>query len=214
MGSAIITELLLPPNVIAPYTRAMSTNMWEGEHIRLRGVRVEDWEHFLAWDADSDAQRYGWQAWPPKGAEAAKAFAKEASEKKIEGGGSNLFLVIESIDRVPAGSISVRPDDRRRSFEYGISLGREHWGKGYAEEAITLVCRYMFSELGYNKVQAFVYGFNERSISMHRKLGMRLEGTLTEAQFSAGRFWDCHIFGMTAREFFGKHGQGWGELRP
>jgi RimJ/RimL family protein N-acetyltransferase len=190
----------------------MSTNMWEGEHIRLRGIRGEDWEHFLTWDRDSDAQRYGWQAWPPKGEEAAKAFAKAESEKKIEGG--TFRLIIETLDGAPAGSISVRGDERRRSFEYGIDLGREFWGKGYAQEAITLACRFMFNELGYNKAQAFVYGFNERSISMHKKLGMRLEGTLTEAQFSAGRFWDCHIFGLTAREFFAKHGQGWGELRP
>lgn len=188
----------------------MPTNMFEGNKVRLRGVRPEDWEHFLTWDTDSDAQRYGWQVWPPKGAEAAKAFARAESEKKFEVTG--FFLVIEMLDGTPVGSISVRGDDRRKSFEYGISLARDHWGKGYAEEAITMACRYMFGELGFNKVNAMVYDFNKRSQSMHRKLGMRLEGTLTEAQFTDGRFWDSHIFGMTAKEFFAKYGPHWGDL--
>lgn len=184
--------------------------MFEGEHVRLRGVHPEDWEHFSRWDEDSDAQRYGWQVWPPQGAEAAKKFAREQSETKPNG--DRFFLVIETLEGVPVGSISIRGDQRRRSFEYGISLDRGHWGKGYAEEGLVLVFRYMFGELAMHKVQAFVYGFNTRSISMHTKLGMRHEGTMTEAQYTDGRYWDILIFGMTADEYFGRHGRQWGDL--
>lgn len=193
-----------------PYTPCMPTNMFEGEHVRLRGVRPDDWEHFLAWDTDSDAQRFGYQVWPPQGTEAAKAFAREQSEKKPDGPG--FFLVIEMLDGTPVGSVSVRTDQRRRSFEYGIQVGRAHWGNGYAEEALVMAFRYLFGELAYHKAQAFVYAFNTRSISAHKKLGMRHEGTMTEAQFTDGRFWDILIFGMTAPEYFDRYGPTWGEL--
>ncbi len=188
----------------------MHNNMFEGNKVRLRGVRPDDWEHFLTRDTDSDAQRYGWQVWPPKGSEAAKVFARGESEKKFDV--SSFFLVIETLAGEAVGSLSVRGDQRRRSFEYGISLDRPHWGKGYAEETIAMAARFMFGEMAFNKMQAFVYAFNKRSEAMHRKFGMRLEGTLTEAQYTDGRYWDCYIFGMTAKEFFAKYGAHWGDL--
>jgi RimJ/RimL family protein N-acetyltransferase len=184
--------------------------MFEGKKVRLRGVRPEDWEHFLHWDADSDSQRYGWQVWPPQGEEAARAFAKEQSGKKpIDGNG---FFIIETLEGEAAGGLSTRVDARRFVFEYGISLGREHWGHGYGEEAVELACRYMFGEMRLHKAHAYVYAFNTRSAAMHRKFGMTLEGTLREAQFTDGRFWDIFIFGITSEEFFGKYGERWGDL--
>ena len=185
----------------------MSHNMFEGEKVRLRGVRPEDWEHFLRWDQDSDAQRHGYQIWPPQGTEAARAFAREQSETKPT---SRIFLVIEMLAGEPIGSINLRPDERRRSFEYGINVDRAHGGKGYATEAAVLGFRYMFAELAYHKAHAYVYAFNEASIALHRRLGMRLEGTLKEAAFTDGRYWDCLVFGMIDREFYERYGPTWG----
>lgn len=188
----------------------MSIAMWEGKKVRLRGVHPDDWRHFLHWDTDSDAQRYGWQVWPPQGEEAAREFAKQESLRKpVE---PAFRLVIETLVGTAVGSINVRSDARRFSFEYGISIDRQHWGNGFAEEALELVCRYMFGELRFHKVQAWVYGFNERSQSMHRKFGMTLEGTIREGQFTDGRFWDVLVFGMTDEEFFAKYGRSWGDL--
>lgn len=184
--------------------------MFQGQKVRLRGIRADDWEHFLRWDVDSDAQRHGWQVWPPKGEEAAKEWAKQESLKTPTGG--DFRLVIETLDGEPVGSLSMRGDARRFQFEYGISVDRPHWGKGYAEEALQLVFRYMFGELRMHKAQAYVYGFNERSQALHRKFGMVHEGTLREGQFTDGRFWDVLIFGMTDAEFFERYGKSWGEL--
>lgn len=178
----------------------MNHNSWEGEKVRLRGVVPEDWRHFMHGDADSDAQRHGWQVWPPQGEEAAKEFAKQQSLKKPDG--VNFFLVIETLAGQFAGSISVRGDQRRFNFEYGISVNREHWGRGYAEEALRLLFRYMFGELRMHKAHAYVYAFNERSQAMHRKLGMVEEGRLREAQFTDGKFWDILVYGLTEEEFF------------
>lgn len=188
----------------------MTYSMFEGKKVRLRGVRPEDWQHFLHWDLDSDAQRYGWQVWPPYGEEGAKEFAKQESLKKPTDG--NARFIIETLDSEPVGSINTRVDARRFSFEYGISLGREHWGHGYGEESLELICRYMFGELRLHKVQASVYAFNKRSESMHRKFGMVLEGTLRDGQFTDGRFWDVYIFGMTDSEYFARYGEKWGDL--
>ncbi len=188
----------------------MTYNMFEGQKVRLRGVHPEDWQHFMHWDLDSDASRYGWQVWQPTGEVSAKDFAKTESLKKPADG--NFRLVIETLDGEAVGSVNTRVDARRFSFEYGIALGREHWGHGYGAEAIELVCRYMFGELRLHKVQGWVYGFNTRSQTMHKKFGMTLEGTIRDGQFTGGRFWDVHIYGMTAPEFFARYGAKWGDL--
>src|SRR4029079_16896771 len=156
--------------------------------------------HCRRGDVDRKPGRYGWQVWPPKGEEAARQFAKDESLKKKEGG-SQLFS-IETLDGEPFGTVNTRIDARRFSFDYGISLGREHWGHGYGDEAVILVGRYMFGELRLHKMHAYVYAFNQRSLAMHRKLGFVEEGTLREGQFTDGRFWDIHIFGMTSEEYF------------
>lgn len=186
----------------------MSYNMFEGQKVRLRGLRADDWQVTAGWDLDSEANRFGWQVWPPKGDEAAKEWAREESLKKPVDG--SMRLMIDTLEGETVGAISVRPDARRFSFEYGINLDRAHWGHGFAEEAIRLACRYMFGELRMHKAQAYVYAFNKRSLSMHRKLGMVKEGVLREAQFTDGRFWDTVIFGMTADEFFARYGPNWG----
>lgn len=189
----------------------MNHNMFEGQKVRLRGVRPEDWEHFLQWDLDNDAQRYGWNVWPPPGTEAAREFARQESAKRPDR--DEFRLIIETLDGAPAGSLNVHGVDQRRgSFEYGIALAREHWGNGYGEEAIALLLRYMFGELRYNKVQAWVYAFNERSAAMHRKFGMVLEGTVRESHFTDGRYWDSYLFGMTRSEYAEKYGAHWGDL--
>ena len=182
----------------------MATNMFEGTKVRLRGVNLDDWRHFLAWDQDSDAQRNGWHIWPPYGEEAAKEFARQESAKKPTD--ANMRLMIETLTGVAVGSLNIRPDARRFNFEYGINVAREHWGKGFAEEALVLIFRYLFGELRMHKAQAWVYAYNERSAAFHRKFGMVLEGTMREGQFANGQFWDVYIFGMTAGEFAERYG--------
>ncbi len=178
----------------------MSSNMFEGELVRLRGVEPEDWVVFRQWDVDSEAQRAGWRIFPPQGSEAAQAWAREASAKRPDT--DEFRLVIETLDGTPVGMLNTHNADAiNRHFAYGIAIAREHWGHGFAEEALTLVFRYMFEERGYHKVNAWIYASNERSLRMHEKLGMVREGRIRETHYAGGRFEDEIWMGMTAEEF-------------
>ena len=82
-----------------------------------------------------------------------------------------------------------------------MALGEQYRRQGYASEAITLLLRYFFQELRYQKVTAHVYSFNEPSIKLHEKLGFQQEGRLRRMVYTNGQFFDEVLFGMTAEEF-------------
>ena len=183
----------------------MASNMFEGRLVRLRGVEPDDWKVFHGWDADSEAQRAGWRIFPPQGSEAAQAWAREQSAKRPDS--DDFRVVIETLDGTPVGMVNTHNADAvNRHFAYGIAIGREYWGRGYAEEALRLLFRYMFAERGYHKANAWIYASNERSLRMHEKLGMVREGRLRETHFADGRFEDEIWMGMTADEFFAQQG--------
>lgn len=184
----------------------MSKNIWEGELVRLRGVSPEDWETFFNHDVDTDAQRAGWMVHMPRSIEGAKKWARDKST--LEPDGDNYFLAIETLDGTLVGSMNTHSCDKlNRRFEYGIGLGREHWGQGYAEDAVRVLCRFMFLERGYHKVAAWVYAFNERSLRMHEKFGMVNEGRSRESHYTNGAFHDEVLFGMTVDEFYERYGK-------
>lgn len=185
----------------------MAKNAWEGELVRLRAVEPSDWQHFMEWARDEEANRLGWRIHLPQGSEAAKKLAEEQSAERHRDSDEMRF-VITTLRGVAVGGLNTHGCDRlNRHFSYGISIAREHWGQGYASDALNVLFRHYFGELGYNKVNAGVYAFNERSRKFHERLGMILEGTIRQTHFSRGEFHDEFWFGMTAQEFWERYGR-------
>jgi RimJ/RimL family protein N-acetyltransferase len=175
-------------------------NYWQGTHVRLRGIEPSDAEAFFAWNQDSDMGRHLDRLWPPGSLERAKQLTqKEATQ---EPSGDELRWVIEDRQGEFAGMIDTHHCDRRTGcFMYAVAIHREHQRKGYASEAITLVLRYFFEELRYQKVTVDVHGDNPASIALHEKLGFQLEGRIRRMVFAGGKHYDSLIYGLTAEEF-------------
>ena len=185
----------------------MTTSAWQGDLVWLRGVEPSDWEHFMAWERDGEANRLGWMVHLPRGSEAARKFALEQSAAGSPDNDNHRF-VITTLRGVAVGTLNTHGCDHiNRRFEYGISIAREHWGHGYATDALKVLLRHFFGERGYHKVNAWVYAFNERSARFHERFGMTLEGTARQTHFSNGEFHDEYLFGLTAEEFFTRFGR-------
>lgn len=105
------------------------------------------------------------------------------------------------------GRLSVHQSDRRnRVFHFGIGIGRDHWRRGYATEALELVFRFYFRELGYQKMESGVYAFNDASLRFHEAFGFVVEGRRRRALFTNGGYHDVVLIGMTDDEFRVGHG--------
>jgi RimJ/RimL family protein N-acetyltransferase len=176
------------------------TSVWTGDLVRLRSIEPGDWEHFYRWDHDSEAERTGWEITPPQSKEAIRKWAETEATRRPED--DNARFAIETLARVLVGSLNVHGADARNgNFEYGVTIGREHWGHGYAADAIRVVLRFMFRERRYEKANATVYAFNEASLALHRKLGFVEEARIRRNHFTNGEYHDEYWLGMTREEF-------------
>jgi RimJ/RimL family protein N-acetyltransferase len=177
-------------------------HFWRGNHIRLRAIEQKDLDAAAQSfeDMDTELERYESEIPFPLSREQDRA-SLEALGKR-ERGDDSFFWIIENLEGQAAGYINTFDCERRVGvFKYAIALRRAYWGLGYAREAITIVLRYYFRELRYQKLTSMVYSFNERSLRMHEKLGFTFEGRLRRTVYTNGRYYDTIYFGMTGEEF-------------
>jgi RimJ/RimL family protein N-acetyltransferase len=178
----------------------MSLNFWQTDILRLRAVEPDDWRIFAEWDLDSESARLCYAIPFPPSSEQQK---KKAMDMALSRGEHDVYSwMMENPTGEVVGIIMTLSTERRNgTFGYGLAVRREHWGKGYASEAVRLVLRYYFNELGYQKCTVDVYDFNTASIRLHQKLGFTQEGCVRRMIFTQGTYHDSLIFGITAEEF-------------
>ncbi len=178
----------------------MRLNFWQTDKLRLRAVEPEDWHIFAEWDLDSETARLDDRIHFPPSSEQQKKKAMDMANSHEE---NDVYTwMMENPDGEVVGIIMTLAADRRNgTFGYGLAVRREHWGKGYAGEAVRLVLKYYFDELGYQKCTVDVYDFNTASIRLHLKLGFTQEGCTRRMVLTQGEYHDNLIFGITVEEF-------------
>ncbi|MEU4347975.1 GNAT family protein [Streptomyces sp. NPDC023838] len=179
------------------------TSFWTGGRIRLRGIEPDDWAAFMRFAEDEE--RLGDLLNPPRSAESFRDWAREQAAAKSDGDCFGLAIeAVETGDTVGAVG-SHQADPRAGWFEYGVTIGADHRGKGYAAEAVVMLLRFMFAERRYHKCAARIFAHNEASLALHRRLGFVEEGRLRDHVFLAGRHRDLVMMGMLAEEFAQLH---------
>jgi RimJ/RimL family protein N-acetyltransferase len=177
-----------------------SASIWQGERVRLRAIEPADWAVYFAWNQDDEQARSVSCIPFPQSAEAVRQWAQQEATRKPEGDAYR--FAIETVSGEFVGDLTTHHcDPRAGAFGYGIAIRREHRRCGYASEAITLVLRYYFRELRYQKATVAVFSFNDASARLHEKLGFKLEGRIRRTQFTDGALHDELIYGLTAEEF-------------
>lgn len=66
-------------------------------------------------------------------------------------------------------------NEKDRSVEIGYSIGRKYWGKGYATEAVILVCYYLEQYENILRIHAWTHEKNIASQKVLEKAGMEYE---------------------------------------
>ena len=109
----------------------------------------------------------------------------------------NMFTILDG--ERPIGCCDVRPESDFRG-DCGLWIGEPYHGRGYGTEAVRLLQRYAFDELGLAKLEATVFVGNVASRRIFEKNGFLLEGTIRRAARKRGRFVDEWLFGKLREE--------------
>jgi len=185
---------------------ALAKPYWVGKVVRLRGIEPHDAEYHFALNQQRGVDRNQDQVFPPGSLARTRKWAEAASEVGFKDGDAFLFEIESLATGEVVGSIDMHDMNARVGvLSYGIAIHEDHRRKGYASDAVCLVLRYYFLERRYQKANVGVFSFNQGSMTLHERLGFKLEGRQRRTTYTAGEFHDMLWYGMTVEEFCDLH---------
>lgn len=119
-------------------------------------------------------------------------------------------LVIErQSDRKVIGTVLVfQFDEQSARVEIGYVLGRAHWRRGYATEALLAVCRKAFEAMGIRRIEAEARPDNVASNQLLQSLGFTHEGRLRQRWTAKGETYDTNIYGFLVDDWLERNAGG------
>lgn len=177
-----------------------AVSILRGEKVRLRSLREDDLQPLESWWNDST-----WLVFqktkivPAPSSSTFEMFRTWSNNKDASGYG---FSVEEIESERLVGHVALWGiDPVVRSGTLGIMIGGQHVEQGLGTDAMRVVLRFAFEELGLNKIELSVWEFNSRALRTYEKVGFLVEGTRRAATFHAGRYWAQIQMGILKSEF-------------
>lgn len=98
----------------------------------------------------------------------------------------------------PIGASGLFPQDDifSKNAELGYWLSEQHWGKGYATDAIRWMVDYGFKTFPINRIFARPFGTNIASQRVLEKSGFTLEATFIGTIFKNGKYFDELVYAI------------------
>lgn len=96
---------------------------------------------------------------------------------------------IVNLDNEFAGQLSLFDLNHNRAT-MGIFVGEQFRGKGYGSQAIKLITDYAFNMLNLRTIHIYVYGFNQKAISVYKKVGFVECGRWHQDVYYDGKYYD------------------------
>ncbi|MCK4176394.1 GNAT family N-acetyltransferase [Aciditerrimonas ferrireducens] len=183
-----------------------ATGELRGRRILLRGLEERD---YPAWFEIRQRCREWLVPWEPRPAGTPPASEDRASfaarcaararERQLGGGyGFGIFLGDRLVGEITLSSI------QRGPFQNGFVgywVDQAYAGQGLVPEAVVVVLRFAFEDLGLHRVEIAIVPRNWRSRRVVEKLGIREEGVAVRFLEIDGR-WEDHVrYAMTAEEW-------------
>ena len=167
----------------------MTSQFFVGQLVRLRALEPEDLDFLYKMENDPSLWSISNFTVP---------YSKAVLQAYIDNSMNDMFadrqlrLVICKLSSdCPIGVIDVTDfEPMHARAEIGISLLREEQGKGYASEALSLVCDYVFTFLHFKQLNAHILANNTESLNLLHRAGFVDCGLLKEWWRVSGDYQD------------------------
>lgn len=113
------------------------------------------------------------------------------------------FTVLDKKNDVPIGMTGlIQIELRHQKAQFYITIGeKDYWGRHIADEVISLVLEYGFTELNLNKIYLYTLENNERARTVYERNGFQLEGVLRQHYYCVGKFQDLYLHSMLKQDW-------------
>ena len=162
----------------------LGTIKLETDRLILRRFTMDDaMDMYRNWASDPEVTKFlTWKTY--ESPETADTILKIWVESYVQPDFYQWAIELKEIGQ-PVGSISVvRLNNKVESAEIGYCIGRKWWKQGITSEALERVMRFLFDEVGVNRVEARHDVNNPNSGKVMKKCGMTLEGILRQADMN------------------------------
>jgi ribosomal-protein-alanine N-acetyltransferase len=172
-----------------------------GTHLYLRGLQATDAAGpYLNWLNDPEVGRYletRYQPWSQARLERYLAQLDGSQQEFLFG------ICLRTGDR-HIGNIKLGPVNWIHRFaDIGLLIGeKDQWGKGYASEAIGLVCDFAFGTLNLHKLKAGCYADNQGSARAFLRNGFVEEGRLRQQWLIDNQYQDSLLLGLLRDDYY------------
>ncbi|MBP2412581.1 RimJ/RimL family protein N-acetyltransferase [Arthrobacter stackebrandtii] len=186
-------KISAPPQPAYPFT---------GSGIRLRPVTEADAPAVNAYRSLAEVARY--LPHPPHTmADTRLTVASMASQSELSTPGQWLDLAVEHGDSAEAvGEVLLKWDAANpQRGEIGFVFSPCVQGRGIAFAACTAALDIAFNHFGWHRVEGICDDRNDKSAALMTRLGMRLEATFVEADWSKGEWITLRHYAVLKREW-------------
>ncbi len=113
------------------------------------------------------------------------------------------FAVCDKETNEMVGYSSIRRINWRNKSAYwgGMTIGKEHWKKGYALAANALIIKFAFDELGLNRFYTDYLDSHEVTDKIFSKMGWTKEGVTRQEVFKNNQFHNVVTVSLLKREY-------------
>ncbi|MGP3964327.1 GNAT family N-acetyltransferase [Nonomuraea sp. 3N208] len=173
--------------------------MLTGERVRLRALEPADSEDMWRWYHDSEVGR-----WMDDSPPISLAQNIEKGQNRPRNTFEEMVLGIEALDdQKLVGYVVLGETDFRHgeATVQSIAIGdRSRWGSGYGTDALRVICRYAFEEMGLHRLTLWVVADNTAAVRAYTKVGFVEEGRRREAFRTRGKRHDFLMMGLLSSE--------------
>ena len=166
----------------------------------LRKFDINDAEPmFRNWASDRNVTKYlTWQ--PYKDVDGVREYIKSVINR-YDGMVFDWMIEFKESGE-PIGTIgAVKYDEKLNSAHIGYCIGEAYWHKGITTEAFKRVIKYLFEEVGVNRIESSHDTDNPNSGKVMKKCGLLYEGTHRRAGINNQGIIDVAYYAMLKDEY-------------
>lgn len=174
--------------------------MFTGERVTLRSITRDDLP--LIWQFNNDlAVELAGGGDPPMPQSLDRVVADY--DRSVAAGGRDGAVFAIEVEGAFIGICQFsNVNETAHTCELGIAIGsKEHWGRGYGREAVSMLLEYAFRYRNFRRVWLWVHADNERGIRSYQSCGFIEEGRLRQHVYSNGRYVDAVYMGVLRDEW-------------